>query len=95
MWVSLCDKLSLMLEINLNVFSPQTWDSRIMQAGKEQMCTYLLEPSQSNNNLCEPREYSRLQVTGMIEWGQKSKPKKSVNQKLTPKMFYVMWCVKC
>ena len=26
-----------------------------MQAGKEQMCTYLLEPSQSNNNLCEPR----------------------------------------
>ena len=55
LWVSWRDKLSLMLEINLKVFSPQAWDSRIMQAGKVQTCTYLLEPSQSNNNLCEPR----------------------------------------
>jgi len=29
--------------------------------------------------------YSRFQVLGMIEWEQNSKPKKSLNQKLTPK----------
>ena len=29
--------------------------------------------------------YCRFQVTGMIEWVQKSKPKKSLDQNLTPK----------
>ena len=29
--------------------------------------------------------YSGFQATGMIEWGQKSKLKKSLDQKLTPK----------
>ena len=29
--------------------------------------------------------YSRFQVTGMIEWGQKSNPKKSLDQNLTSK----------
>ena len=29
--------------------------------------------------------YSRFQVTGMIEWSQKSRPQKSLDQKLTPK----------
>ena len=29
--------------------------------------------------------YSGFQVTGIIEWGQKSKPKKSLDQNLTPK----------
>ena len=29
--------------------------------------------------------YSGFQVTGMIEWGQNSRPKKSVDQKLTTK----------
>jgi len=29
--------------------------------------------------------YFEFQVTGMIEWGEKSKPKKSLDQKLTPK----------
>ena len=33
----------------------------------------------------EPQwRYSGFQVRGMIEWGQKSKPKKSLDQELTP-----------
>ena len=28
--------------------------------------------------------YSGFQVTGMIEWSQKSRPQKSLDQKLTP-----------
>ena len=46
-----------------------------------------------------PRGYSRFQVTGMFEWGQKSKPKKfpwasnktpkkSLDQNLTPQKFH-------
>ena len=31
-------------------------------------------------------EYSEFKVTGMIEWGQKSKPLKSPGQNLTPKI---------
>ena len=31
------------------------------------------------------RAYSGFQVTGTIEWGQKSKPKKSLGQNLSPK----------
>ena len=84
LWVSWHDKLSLMLKIN--VFSPQAWDSHIMQASKVQTSTYLLEPSRSNNNLCEPMEYSRFQVTGMHD---------QMGAKIKIQKIPVMWYVKC
>ena len=45
--------------------------------------------SLSTNNIVYSHtggEYSEFKVTGMIEWGQKSKPPKARDQNLTPKL---------